>query len=1705
MRGSTALAALAALLLACCAAAQPAAPCAFTTQQPRYWQAATPLSTLHVDPRNSFFLGDSLLRTLTRQLGLQPCQVLLTAARPCSAALAAAPCPDPLWLCGGELTISASVYEAARSGLCAAVQVAAAPAPAASASAANATTGAQRHAPAPPPPPAVCQTLEQYPAIAELVAADACDPACFAQVTDSANSSARLAPPSPPRPAAAGACYTFTLQMDAASEAEAALLAANLHNATTAGALQDSLASFAAGGEQLQFILGDSEVETILGFGYFPPPSPPPSPPPPSPSPPPPSPPPPSPPPPLLPFLPDNSTTEGEDPSVSAQSMDGSGQIVYGEWGPCSAACGAGWQTRTASCLSTGGALLALAQCPDGPSAVTSRACVGPSCNGTYWQYSAWSACNVTCGAGTATRMATCQGPEGSICDPADKQATEQECNTAPCGAYAWQARDWGACGAECGGGSQSRPVACIDLQSGQPADEAQCAAAGAKPSAEQRCALQACDFCADNACYGHGECSDGACSCDPGTGFSGAHCQVPSGCASGLVDSQLQCCASGVVDTTGACCPAGSVLDAAGACCASGTLDACGVCGGSGKLVDITGACCDTLPDANGVCCQSGIVDECGVCDGLGNSCAVDLSLAFEVAPSLIQGDAVEERPLDALLANLTAALQLPEGSLSPDSLAEVPAPTSQLAVSSGARRLLVADKPQSGPVYLTASLTLDPDTASESEGAQFSAAWMDAVLSQLAGQSAGGSVRLVEGTSVQRSGVCDNGICEVGERSVEGLVEGSCPEDCAVESKACPAGCGAGVCLPASGTCQCFAGYNGTSCQDCAAGFVQSNGNCVADVVALGLAVPPATVPVTDSGAGAGNNATVSSTEDGGSGTNVGIIVGPIMGVLGAIALGIAVTFVYRRRRAFRSFSSAGNSPANSGDVESQYTTAAEDAALFAETRSLREKYGSASSLGRFASSQGGTNADAMHGLRQSQESLMRSSQEAFKHLRASDGPLAASMAAAQLAAGRAGSPPHPPRSPARQGAAAGQAPAASATPGLADTHPLRRSLTSSGNNSSGATSQNTGSSGRAIAATVDTASHLPADSPAIAAASMAVHPVQSVQASMLSTRSLPQRVDASLTTHLAGVMMQSYTSSPMDPQARLFYNPAYNTEPGMSESKSLISASHVPRPGYPVRMPLTARPNLGGASEAAESAHSVPDPAVRRLQSVNRSLDSLDTLARRDKLDRLRAAVEALEADAAAGALASGGRKVAGPGELQSPSTQVMANVRASVESVCWMGEEDGAPVSPLALSAGATTQSKFLDGRPEVPRLQLGRLHSTTQQAQQGAEEQAATEAEPEPAPAAPAARPAVPPLPLSKLNPAAAAGGSRQAAVQVARIPAAHFSAMDASTYRSGLATGREEAGPAPADPLDDLDSMLGSARKAQPSARELIAAGFSKLLAPLRSARKGGGEAEWARQMSTPRSWGASSGMQRTRAESNLQRSVDVEDLDDIGPSASQTMQGVSPAGGGAHSGLGYGAVSGPAESMATSATSSSIVSGPSGVAGRYLNTPRGRLLQTLAAEAAQAQKERSLRQACEAVPLPPSYSAVMGHVEAALQHQQQQQGNHQQCSASSSPRSRIPRAAPAPALMLRDGHGSAAQPQYRGASPSKIPRPAPLALPAQGRRQQYEDEGENMEYGSMPASPDKERPAGGGSAAARLGAAALVLRGSIENLPRYE
>lgn len=190
--------------------------------------------------------------------------------------------------------------------------------------------------------------------------------------------------------------------------------------------------------------------------------------------------------------------------------------------------------------------------------------------------------------------------------------------------------------------------------------------------------------------------------------------------------------------------------------------------------------------------------------------------------------------------------------------------------------------------------------------------------------------------------------------------------------------------------------------------------------------------------------------------------------------------------------------------------------------------------------------------------------------------------------------------------------------------------------------------------------------------------------------------------------------------------------------------------------------------------------------------------------------------------------------------------------------------------------------------------------------------------------------------------------------------------------------------------------------------------------------------------------------MQRTRAESSLQRSI--EQLDEFDS---------------------------PSVAPAVTATTTST-----GGASRYFNTPRGRLLQTLAAEAAAAQKERSLRETREALPLPPTYSSVLGAVDAALQ------------SAGTSP-SKIPRlpsaraGSAAHAATIEAAAAKLRAPTSFNRSPSKIPRPAALGIPSAPRHAD-----ENL--GSAPASPDKDLPA---APAGSVGRFAGALRSSIENL----
>jgi hypothetical protein len=268
---------------------------------------------------------------------------------------------------------------------------------------------------------------------------------------------------------------------------------------------------------------------------------------------------------------------------------------------------------------------------------------------------------------------------------------------------------------------------------------------------------------------------------------------------------------------------------DLRGHCC-RGFLNACGECDGRADAVmDGLGRCCMSgVLDAGLGCCASGVLDACGVCDGVGASCAQQLRFSFsatagELAAMLAPGGG----------SSLEAHLML--GRLA--GLVNVSA--SRLALRSVARRTSarlrrLADSPTdpaSAPGV--AAVQVGPDAAD----ADWAAALQRRATSagSGSGSSGGGSVSLGE-----RTGVCGNGLCELGEAYAPQLSPSSatwCAEDCPL-SLSCPvdaqsgAMCsGHGACLGSSAQCVCreAQGWAGAECSACAGGWVAQGGTCV------------------------------------------------------------------------------------------------------------------------------------------------------------------------------------------------------------------------------------------------------------------------------------------------------------------------------------------------------------------------------------------------------------------------------------------------------------------------------------------------------------------------------------------------------------------------------------------------------------------------------------------------------------------------------------------------------------------------------------------------------------------------------------------------------------------------------------------------------------------------------------------------------------
>ncbi|NWX34703.1 PPN protein, partial [Notiomystis cincta] len=143
-----------------------------------------------------------------------------------------------------------------------------------------------------------------------------------------------------------------------------------------------------------------------------------------------------------------------------------------GEWGPCSATCGGGTQTRSVYCVAFDGqsaqAAVEDAECAAfAPQPRRSQPCNVRQC--ASWSTGPWSQCSASCGEGVQTRTVTCRTPQGSqaqdfACLMEPKPSATQPCLRENCiQEIGWHVGDWGLCSKSCDSGIRTRQVICAD------------------------------------------------------------------------------------------------------------------------------------------------------------------------------------------------------------------------------------------------------------------------------------------------------------------------------------------------------------------------------------------------------------------------------------------------------------------------------------------------------------------------------------------------------------------------------------------------------------------------------------------------------------------------------------------------------------------------------------------------------------------------------------------------------------------------------------------------------------------------------------------------------------------------------------------------------------------------------------------------------------------------------------------------------------------------------------------------------------------------------------------------------------------------------------------------------------------------------------------------------------------------------------------
>ncbi|NXJ91165.1 PPN protein, partial [Corythaixoides concolor] len=193
---------------------------------------------------------------------------------------------------------------------------------------------------------------------------------------------------------------------------------------------------------------------------------------------------------------PDNNRTCGH------QTCPQTKRWKTGEWGPCSATCGGGTQTRSVYCVAFDGQssqgvvdnaeCMAFAQQPRSTQPCNVRQCA-------TWSTGPWSECSASCGEGVQTRTVTCRTQQGSraqdfACLTEPKPSATQPCLKENCiQEIGWHVGDWGLCSKSCSSGIRTRQVICADGDSKFYSPETCKAIQPQKPATLGSCNMQPC------------------------------------------------------------------------------------------------------------------------------------------------------------------------------------------------------------------------------------------------------------------------------------------------------------------------------------------------------------------------------------------------------------------------------------------------------------------------------------------------------------------------------------------------------------------------------------------------------------------------------------------------------------------------------------------------------------------------------------------------------------------------------------------------------------------------------------------------------------------------------------------------------------------------------------------------------------------------------------------------------------------------------------------------------------------------------------------------------------------------------------------------------------------------------------------------------------------------------------------------------------